>query len=249
MAGNRLALEAYVRHLKADGEKFAIAVGSALDAPVAACPGWTAAELGYHLGEVQYFWGEVVRRGCTTNDDAQAIEPPARVPDDRIVAWFREQFDALCTTLDGADPDVTCWSWSPEHRVGFVQRRMAQEAAVHRWDAEDAAGHSSPIDPSPIDTALAIDGIDEFVEFMADFDPALGGDDETVSLVATDGPTWVLRATEGNLVPDGGEPLAVATGTASDLLLALWRRPVLERLSVTGDPAALDRFLNRPSLA
>ena len=243
MAGNRLSPEAYVRQLRVDGDRFAVAVGSALEAPVAACPGWTAAELGYHLGEVQYFWGEIVRRGCLTNDDAQAIEPPARVPDDRIVTWFREQFDALCTALDGTDPDVTCWSWSPEHRVGFVQRRMAQEAAVHRWDAEEAAG-----DPSPIDSALAIDGIDEFVEYMGDFDPSLDVD-ETVSLVATEGPTWVLRATAGNLVPDaGGEPVAVATGTASDLLLALWRRPVLDRVSVTGDREALDRFLNRPKL-
>ena len=59
----------------------------------------------------------------------------------------------------------------------------------------------------------------------------------------------MLRAIEGNLVADGREPVAVATGTASDLLLALWRRPVLERLSITGDREALDRFLNRPNLA
>ena len=45
MAGNRLSPEAYVRQLSADGEWFAVAVGSALEAPVAACPGWTAAEL------------------------------------------------------------------------------------------------------------------------------------------------------------------------------------------------------------
>jgi hypothetical protein len=115
---------------------------------------------------------------------------------------------------------------------------------VHRWDAEEAAGN-----PTPIESALAIDGIDEFVEYMGGFDPALGGGDEAVSLVATDGPTWVLRATEGNLVVDRGEPIAVATGTASDLLLALWRRPVLERLAITGDREALDRFLNRPNLA
>jgi len=241
MAGSRLAPEAYVRHLRADGDRFAVAVAAGLSAPVASCPGWTAAELAYHLGEVQYFWGEIVRRGCLTDDDAQAIEPPARVSDDRIVTWFREQCDALCTSLDGADPDVTCWSWSPEHRVGFVQRRMAQEAAVHRWDAEEAAGA-----PTPIDSVLAIDGIGEFVEYMGGFDPNLGGE-ETVSLMATDGPTWVLRATGGNLVPDAGEPDVVASGTASDLLLALWRRPVLERLSVTGDREALDRFLNRPT--
>ena len=113
---------------------------------------------------------------------------------------------------------------------------------MHRWDAEDAAG-----DPTPIDSALAIDGIDEFVEYMGGFDPDLRVD-ETVSLVATDGPSWTVRATEGQLVVDGGEPAAVATGTGSDLLLALWRRPVLDRISVTGDREALDRFLNRPNL-
>ena len=49
-------------------------------------------------------------------------------------------------TADGArraDPRQPNWTWSSDHTAGFVIRRMAQETAVHRWDADDAAGSAS----------------------------------------------------------------------------------------------------------
>ena len=185
--------------------------------------------------------GEDVRRGCLAETDPRpsSLRP---VPDDQMVGGgFGSSSTRSAPTLDGADPDVTCWSWSPEHRVGFAQRRMAQEAAVHRWDAEEAAG-----DPSPIESALAIDGIDEFVEFSgASIRPRR--DDETVSLVATEdrhGCSVPRRQRRGRR---RWQTRCRRNGTASDLLLALWRRPVLERLLITGDHEALDRFLAAPS--
>ena len=53
------------------------------------------------------------------------------------------------------------WTWTPDHTVGFWSRRMAHEVAVHRWDAQGAAG-----DPSPIERELAVDGIQEVFDLM-----------------------------------------------------------------------------------
>jgi hypothetical protein len=41
---------------------------------------------------------------------------------------------------------------------------------------------------------------------------------------------------------------AQAEGSASDLLLLLWRRIRLDSLEISGDPAALARFLRRAEL-
>jgi hypothetical protein len=43
--------------------------------------------------------------------------------------------------------------------------------------------------------------------------------------------TWLLGGDAG----DAGAAAATLTGTAEDLLLALWRRTGLERLTVEGD--------------
>jgi hypothetical protein len=45
----------------------------------------------------------------------------------------------------------------------------------------------------------------------------------------------------------GGAPVTVA-GSASDLLLLLWRRLAPEALDVAGDPEVLGRFLARTQL-
>ena len=46
-------------------------------------------------------------------------------------------------------------------RAGFWARRQAQELAIHRWDAQTAAG-----EPRPIDRALAVDGIQEVFDIL-----------------------------------------------------------------------------------
>ena len=61
---------------------------------------------------------------------------------------------------------------------------MAHETTVHRWDAERAAGAEHT---TPIDTELAVDGIDEWLSFitvdMSGRAPGLHG---SLQLVATD---------------------------------------------------------------
>ena len=60
--------------------------------------------------------------------------------------------------LAAADPTAPVWTWVPDQRAAFWFRRQAQEVAVHRWDAEGAAGT-----PNVIESTLAADGVDEWL--------------------------------------------------------------------------------------
>ena len=60
-----------------------------------------------------------------------------------LAAAYDAGLDALVAALAATDPDEPVWNWSPTHAAAparFWFRRMAQETAVHRWDAEAAAG-------------------------------------------------------------------------------------------------------------
>ena len=98
-----------------------------------------------------------------------------------------------------------------------MQRRMAQEAAVHTWDAVGATG-----DREPIDADLAVDGIDEYIDlFMPVWlrQPVDPGP-YSVSLRASDRPArWWLEVRNGELSTSRGELVADATvsATASNL--------------------------------
>ena len=57
----------YLGHLARESARFAHAVSMAApDAPVPPCPAWNADDLLWHLGEVQWFWGTIVRQRAST---------------------------------------------------------------------------------------------------------------------------------------------------------------------------------------
>ena len=58
-------------------------------------------------------------------------------------------------------PAEEAWTWSDDHTVGFILRRQAHEALVHRLDAEQAAGRGHELD-----AALAADGVHECLDVM-----------------------------------------------------------------------------------
>ena len=62
----------------------------------------------------------------------------------------------LARVLEAADPADEAWNWSDDHTVGFILRRQAHEALIHRLDAEQAAGDVTELDPR-----LAADGVEE----------------------------------------------------------------------------------------
>jgi uncharacterized protein (TIGR03083 family) len=202
-------------------------------AHVPGCPGWTLADLVRHLAEVQHFWAWVVRTRAT--EPADYPRPP-RHPEDELLGWLAAQHAELETALAGADPADRVWTWAPRQDVAFVLRRQVHEAVVHTVDAEQVLG-----DVRAIPARVGLDGLDEWLEVMVpgrlpDGPPP---DAHPVVFHAVDADA------ERTLFPGTRPfPIATVTGTAGDLLLAVWRRVPLEVLTVDGDGLQATAMIN-----
>jgi uncharacterized protein (TIGR03083 family) len=213
-----------------------------LDAPVPSCPDWTVADLLVHLGAVQQWARVTVEQRATERISRRELPGPPEAAD--LVAWFREQAAALVATLAATDPATPVWSWTHDHTAAFWFRRQANEALVHRWDAELAAGTTVELD-----AALAADGVDELLEMLSLRDDVTGSG-ETVHLHCTDTEgEWLVTLEAGGpaieRVHSKGD--AAARGTASALDLFVWGRVAPDTLEVFGDGALLQRLQDATS--
>ncbi|MFE4518574.1 maleylpyruvate isomerase family mycothiol-dependent enzyme, partial [Kitasatospora sp. NPDC056783] len=133
-----------------------------LSAPVPTCPKWQLADLLRHIGSVHRWAASIVGQGLRERP-GQAGEYAAVGPvpsDDALLDWYREGHAAVVETLSSTPADVECWTFLPSTSpLAFWARRQAHETAIHRHDADAAAGVPGPA----VDTALAVDGIDELV--------------------------------------------------------------------------------------
>ncbi|MBB6629426.1 maleylpyruvate isomerase N-terminal domain-containing protein [Nocardioides sp. KIGAM211] len=247
----------YLGHLRTESRRFRDVL-AACDptAPVPTCPAWNASDLLWHLTTVQGFWAEIV----ATRPAAPGERVPTERPDshEAMLALFDEASAALVTVLGTADPAEPAWTWAREQTVGFTFRRQAHEALIHRLDAEHATGLFSPLDP-----ALAADGVQEALDVMFGGTPAWGEFHPLprhvrVDCTDTGDAVWVQLGTftgtdpdtgtsydEGDIgvVPDPGTPPdAVVAGPAGALDAWLWRRGDDRDVSVTGDREVYDRF-------
>jgi uncharacterized protein (TIGR03083 family) len=218
------------------------AAGSASAVP--ACPDWTVADLLWHLTEVHDFWCTVVADKLA---DPRAYDDPPRPADEGLADMYRAGRVRLIETLRSADPATPNWTWSSDKTAGFVIRRMAQETAVHLWDANEAAGTVSPIEAE-----LASDGIDEFLTFHAG-DRAKGaapvGGSVHLHCADVAGEWTVKESGDGFVVTrEHSKEDCAIRGAASDILLALWRRIPLSACDVVGDADVAARFIAFPSL-
>lgn len=239
---------AHLDALDRDGAAFVAACERAgLVAPVTSCPGWTVADLLWHVVGVYSFFGTIVDERLTTIDSIVRAQRP---DDAELAELCRRRHADLLTALARTSDDTPVWTWTDDRSVAFVRRRMAQETAVHRWDAELAAG-----DALPIDGALASDGIDEFLlAFLhrpgADVE-AVGG---SVHVHCADVPgEWTIRvddppSTGFHVTREHAKGDCALRGAASDLLLALWRRVPLSEIDVIGDADVARRFIAYPRL-
>jgi len=238
----------YPAAIRRDGLALAEAAEAAGPATaVAGCPGWDVAELVWHLTEVHYFWGTIVADRLA---DPEKV-PPLPRPEGflALLARFRAGVEWLAEVLANAGPATPVWTWARQQDAAFVIRHQAQETAVHRWDAEQAAGRAFTIDPS-----LASDSIDEFFEHTAaarnEGAAPMGG---AVHLCSTDanGDWTVSEEAHGALAVERGHRRgdAAARATASDLLLLLYRRIGPGEVEVFGDTGVLERFLARTDLS
>lgn len=236
------------------------AVAADLDpaARVPTCPDWSVADLTTHVGTVHRWAGNMVAVLAPERIPSSTMD--LGVPDDprERPAWLAAGADPLVETLRSRDPDAPMWAWGADKHVRFWPRRMVHETAVHLADAEFAAG----IAPE-VDAALAVDGIDEFLDnvshaaYFAYKVTELRGNGERISFNAADaadaGARWSI-----SLTPDGfswdhvdADADVSVSGAAPDLYLMVWgrRRPDDgARFTVEGDRALLDRWVERSSL-
>ena len=215
----------HIDWIEADSGEFAAVLDATrLDARVPGCPDWSLRDLAWHLGNVQRFWARAVRAGADEPPDQFGDPvPPASLA---IAPWMRESTAELLDALRAAHPATPAWVWWRDDRtVGAIARHQVQEAAVHRWDAQSAAGS-----PEPIASDVADDGVDEFVWLARQLrDPV------PIMFVATD---------SGRSFPVSDSATAVrVSGTASDLVLCCYQRVPASAVTVEGDAAVLDAFL------
>lgn len=249
----------FLDHIRRESARFrAVLAPCDPAARVPACPDWDAADLLWHLTEVQWFWAHVVRTRPAPPDEE--LPRPARAASyDGLLAAFDEHSAALVHELEAAGPHAAAWHWSPVQTVGTSFRRQAHEALIHRLDAEQTAGTVTALDP-----ALAGDGVLEVLDVMYGGDAPAWGRVEVgtsllrVDLVDLDTAIWVRpsmfvgtepgsgKVYDGphvQVVDDPGSPAdAVIAGSAADLDAWLWRRRGEEGIAVSGDPATYDAF-------
>ncbi len=242
----------YIEAIRDESALFAQLVETAApDSVVPSCPGWSVADLTWHLAEVQYFWASIVENLLESPEDVVELQRP---PDVELLDLFTQQSAQLLVTLQSHQPAEVCWSWHDAgHSVGWVLRRQAHEALIHRVDAALAAGSSVAVD-----TALAADGVDEVLRVMIDASSipewsSFVPDGTTASIITDDGQSWALELGRfGGTSPTSGttyddpalrlrdpieQPSISIHGTSADLDLWLWGRGSTESLRIRGDAA------------
>lgn len=237
--------------LDAEGPRLADAAGATdVAAPVPSCPGWTAASLAHHLGQIHRWAETMVRDGRLERLDRHQLQLGWPEDWERVPAWLSSGVHSVVATLRQADPEAQVWTWGVDQRVRFWSRRLLHETTVHRIDFELAAGR-----PPEIDTEVAADGINELLENLparASSNPALAelrGKGETIHLHATDGPgEWVIYLEPGGFRFEHGHLKATSAIQAQtdDLLLLLYRRLPLEddRYRLFGDDGPVRHWLS-----
>ncbi len=241
LAGTRLDPAAYAAHLDADVAAL-LAAATDLSADVPGCPGWTVRDLLSHVLGVFRHKSAAMDAGASPSLESGDWGDLAEGEDPRPL--LEAAYADLRTRLD-VDPATPTWTWWPaEQTVGFWQRRMAQETAVHRWDAESAV--HGPDGAGAVPDDLALDGIDELVGWLAwpwDDVPQPAAAGQRV-LVSTADAGWIvtLHPTRVEVAAAGESPDADAllAGDPSGLLLHLWGRPGEHGIAAVGDADALE---------
>jgi uncharacterized protein (TIGR03083 family) len=196
------------------------------DARVPSCPEWSVRDLVLHLVQVHYFWALVVENAITDLEEFGKLTHP-EPPDDygELVALGREMAARLTDALASADPSTKVWSWADADDVAFVTRHQVQEAAIHRWDLENAVGAASPIEAE-----IAEDSIDEFLRISLPSRDEWKPPADSIHVHCADtGSDWFIEPS-GNIEARGGSADVTLSATASDLLLAFYRRIELDEV-------------------
>ena len=146
-AYGRYDVRGYIAALGREGELLAaVAERAGMGAAVPSCPGWAVRDLLKHTGYVHRWATGFVADGLgRPSDGASEAEILSQGPGDaELPGWFRDGHAALVRALSEAPPDLDCWAFlAAPSPLAFWARRQAHETAIHRVDAEQAAGREA----------------------------------------------------------------------------------------------------------
>lgn len=257
----------YIEAIRSKSEAFLAIISAHTEPPlprIPSCPAWNMLDLAVHLGGVYRMWAYTVSHKLQENPLSQRekfpiiMQPPASVtpwfgrsaPDTNsissdVLTWFQESAAKIIEVLDANDSETPVWTWDENNQtVGHWYRTIANEAAVHCWDAQNAVDTPDPIAPE-----LAKSGID----FM--FDASVphrrknaktpNGKGETFHFHCTDiAGEWLIQfAPDGMVVKrEHGKGDIALRGTAENILLFLYQRVSANKLEIFGDATLVDRY-------
>jgi len=217
-----------------------------LEAAVPPCPSWLVKDLLRHTGHIHRWAARHIAECPASILDGPPEEEmlTSGAADHDLVAWFRAGHASLVERLATADPDLECATlFSAPSALGFWARRQAHETAIHRADAESAAG-KRPDYP----LRFAADGIDELIMGFGarrKYRPSFSGEGEMQITAADTGDAWYLSATDGRIQACQGRSPGpgqnIVTGPAAGLYLFLWNRSEAgpAGVAISGDDSVL----------
>lgn len=224
------------------------AVRAGGDAAVPTCPQWDLRVLVRHLAKVY----AMVLQALDTGRDAQRPRPESAPEEfEAALTCWDERLAALRSALADRDPHQPVWAFFPGGTPAAWTRRMLHETAIHRLDAELAAGgtqHGLVFEPQ-----LAADGADEMLSVIAPLsDWSAEQRAGKVLYHAADAErAWLVTFRPGE-APEIGRPQdaalghevdATVAGTADAVYRKVWGRP--STAVVTGDEKLADAIRGR----
>jgi uncharacterized protein (TIGR03083 family) len=229
----------YLERIDVEGEALLAAAEQAgFDAPVSCCPDWTARDVVTHIGGVHRWAADLIGNARTEFGSEAAGAVGTGPGDEELLEWARAGRGQVITALSAAPADLTCFTmWPADDAVQFWARRQAHETAIHRADADAAAGLTSSYPD-----AFATDGIAEMLHGFArrkkEYAPSeIRLDGGTATWQISMGATGISAGpVDDSTVP----PDVTVAGSASDLYLWLWNRPTA--VTTTGDAESAARW-------
>jgi len=237
----------FLAAIRRDSDRFyAIANDADPSLGVPSCPGWSIADLVWHLGEVHWFWTAIIENRATSPDEVESSKPSRPTAYNDLLTWAQSQADRMLDVLSSTADDVHVWSWAldeADHTVGFTRRHQVQEAAIHRWDLQNAASSATP---DPIEPDVASDSVDEMMAVQLPWSvnpekPMLG----TVHLHCTDTDGEWFMHPDGRVERIHAKGDVAIRGAASDLLLSLYKRVPLDAVDLIGNEGLARELVER----
>ena len=239
-----LELERYLDELAHQGRVLRTAASKCqLQTGIASCPGWTVERLLGHITKV-HSWAAAILRGV--DHSTFEFSPPEP---HQLFEVYDTGLAALLEHLRTAPPDLDVWTIVPaESATLFWARRQAHETAIHRVDAELAAGYGV----QEFQADFAADGIDELLTVLAprNFDSngfchGTSGDCQ-ISLTPLDcNSSWTLSVGSNRLscLAESVDNADLSVfGTVSDLYRWVWNRADDADVALRGDLGLTDRW-------